>query len=64
MDVGIKIIYLRSFGNDISIYNIYHELTKSSPVFYYFERNGISPEYIESKLEIIRKKYGTSTKVI
>ena len=51
MDLGIKILYMMSFGNSVPIHNMYHELTKVSPVFYYFERNGLTSE----KLELIFK---------
>jgi len=48
MDVGIKIIYLMSFGGKVALGNIYHELTRTSPVFYYFERSGLTTNHLES----------------
>jgi len=59
MDIGIQIIYLMALGEkSVDIHNMYHELTKTSPVFYYFEKNGFYPE----RLELIFEQYWRSNR--
>ena len=47
MDLGIKIFYLVSLqpehkASTSILHNIHHELSKTSPLFYYLETAGIS----------------------
>lgn len=48
MDLGVIILYMMSSGHKVPIQNMYRELTKVSPLFYYLEKNRITAEELKT----------------
>lgn len=58
MDLGVTILYMMYYGHKVPIHNMYRELIRVSPLFYYFERKGLDSSKIE---EIFDNERNTKT---
>ena len=56
MDLGVTILYMMYYGHKVPLHNMYRELTRVSPIFYYLEQQGVTSKQLKEMFNECNKK--------